>query len=40
MNLRIDKNSLEPAYIQLYNQLKNSIVSQAYPAGSRLPSKR
>lgn len=29
-----------PGYVQLYNQIKEDIVSGAYPYGSKLPSKR
>ena len=40
MNYRIDKNISEPAYIQLYEQLRGDIVSGVYPYGTRLPSQR
>ena len=36
----IDPNSAEPLYLQLYQQLKNDIITQALPAESKLPSIR
>lgn len=36
----IDKNKKEAAYMQLYKQLRDDIVSGAYKYGARLPSKR
>ena len=36
----LDRNSKTPIYLQLYELLKNDIVSGVYPFGSRLPSKR
>lgn len=32
--------SLKPVYVQLYESLRNDIVSGVYPLGSRFPSKR
>ncbi len=40
MKYNISKQSNKPAYLQLYNQLRNDIVSGAYSFGSKLPSKR
>ena len=40
MNYLIDKSSTEPAYLQLYKQLRSDIARNVYPAESRLPSKR
>ncbi|MCR4740749.1 MAG: PLP-dependent aminotransferase family protein [Lachnospiraceae bacterium] len=40
MNYKIDKNSKVPAYLQLYQYLRNDIIKGIYPYGSRLPSKR
>ena len=40
MNYRIEKNTSEPAYIQLYKLLVNDIVGGIYEYGSKLPSKR
>ncbi|MBE7066207.1 MAG: PLP-dependent aminotransferase family protein [Ruminococcaceae bacterium] len=40
MRYRIDSKSDKTAYIQLYEQLRNDIVSGAFPFGARLPSKR
>ncbi|MBR5799197.1 MAG: PLP-dependent aminotransferase family protein [Lachnospiraceae bacterium] len=40
MNLNIDRNSKLPAYVQLYNRLKEDIVKGIYGYGSKLPSKR
>ncbi|MBQ7598809.1 MAG: PLP-dependent aminotransferase family protein [Clostridia bacterium] len=40
MNYSIDKSSAEPAYLQLYKQLRSDIARNVYPAESRLPSKR
>lgn len=36
----IDNHSTTPLYLQLYEQLKNDIISCALPAGSKLPSIR
>lgn len=40
MNYSIEKNSAIPAYLQLYEQLRDDIVKAVYPFGSKLPSKR
>ena len=40
MNYRIDKNAGEPAYMQLYSQLREKIVGGVYRRGDKLPSKR
>ncbi len=40
MNYTIDKNSSEPAYIQLYRALVKDIVAGIYEYGTKLPSKR
>lgn len=40
MNIPIDFNSSVPVYMQIYNTLKNKIISGAFPYGTKLPSKR
>lgn len=40
MKYRIEKDSLQSAYLQLYHQLREDIVSGVYPNGKKLPSKR
>lgn len=40
MNCVIDFNSPVPAYMQLYQSLRSSIVSGIYPYGTKIPSKR
>lgn len=40
MNFILDENSVTPAYLQLYRHLVDDIVSDVYPYGSKLPSKR
>lgn len=40
MNYIIDGKSKTPAYLQLYNRIKEDIVKETYPNGSKLPSKR
>lgn len=40
MKYRIHENDRAPAYMQLYLQLRDDIVSGVYPYGSRLPSRR
>ncbi len=40
MKYRIDKNSKESAYMQLYRQIRRDITDGVYPEQSRLPSKR
>ena len=39
MNYTIEKGSV-PSYLQLYNRMKNDIVSGVYAFGTKLPSKR
>lgn len=40
MNYIIDYTSKVPAYMQLYQHLRQDIISGVYPLGSRIPSKR
>ena len=40
MKYRIDKTAHRPAYLQLYEQLREDIVKGVYPYRSKLPSKR
>lgn len=40
MKYRIEKDSPQSAYLQLYHQLREDIVSGVYPNGKKLPSKR
>lgn len=40
MKYIIDKNAKEPAYLQLYLQIREDITSGVYPPLSKLPSKR
>ena len=40
MRYIIDKTNSEPAYLQLYRQLRENIRRQVYPYGAKLPSKR
>lgn len=40
MKYKIDKNSKESAYMQLYRQIRRDITDGVYPEHSRLPSKR
>ena len=40
MKYLIDENANEPAYIQLYNQVRDDIIKGIYHFGSKLPSKR
>lgn len=40
MKYVIHKNNTEPAYLQLYRQIREDIVQQVYPYQSKLPSKR
>jgi len=40
MNYTINKKNCQPAYIQLYNQLRDDIISGIYSEGEKLPSKR
>ena len=39
MRYSIDRNSKQPAYMQLYLQMREDIVTGAYPYGTKLPSK-
>ena len=38
--LRIEPQSVCPLYLQLYNQLRQAILEQKLPVGTRLPSTR
>ena len=40
MKYIIDRTTGEPAYLQLYRQLRTDIAREVYPAGGKLPSKR
>ncbi len=40
MNFILDEKSVTPAYLQLYRHIVDDIVSDVYPYGSKLPSKR
>ena len=40
MKYAIEKKAGLPAYMQIYNQLRQDIASGLIPAGARLPSKR
>lgn len=40
MNISVDFSNDKPVYIQIYEILKNKIISGAFPCGSKLPSKR
>ena len=40
MKYLIDEQSKEPAYIQIYNQVRDDIINGIYPFNSKLPSKR
>ena len=40
MKYTVDPGAHESAYLQLYRQVRANIVSGAYPAGAKLPSKR
>ncbi len=40
MNVQIDNNTQEPAYIQLYRHLARDIAAGVYPPDTKLPSKR
>ena len=40
MEIYIDNNSNEPAYLQLYKKIVKDIVTDVYFYGSKLPSKR
>ena len=40
MKYAVDKHADKPAYLQLYEQLRNDIITGAIEPGARLPSKR
>lgn len=40
MRYQIEKQSKVPAYLQLYEQIRQEIISEVYPLDSKLPSKR
>ncbi len=40
MNYHIEKSLKQPAYLQLYEQLRRAITDGAFPYGGKLPSKR
>lgn len=40
MKYKVDRTGTDPAYIQIYRQLREDILDQALPAGAKLPSKR
>ena len=40
MRYVIEKKAAEPAYLQLYRQLRQDILQGVYPYGTKLPSKR
>ncbi len=40
MKYVIEKNNSMPAYLQLYNQIRDDIVKEVYPYKGKLPSKR
>ena len=40
MTYEIHKKDRDPAYLQLYRQLRDDVIRGVYPYGSRLPSKR
>lgn len=40
MKYRIDETQKAPAYIQLYNQIRDDIIKGIYPLNSKIPSKR
>ena len=40
MKYQIEKQSKVPAYLQLYEQIRQEIISEVYPLDSKLPSKR
>ena len=40
MNYKISKDSVTPAYLQLYNQIKDAIINGVYHFNCKLPSKR
>ena len=40
MFISIDRENAEPAYMQIYNEMRSRIISGAFIQGSKLPSKR
>ena len=40
MKYKVDKEGAKPAYLQLYEQIRDDIVGKVYPYGAKLPSKR
>ena len=40
MNYKILKGTRVPAYLQVYNQIKDDIINEVYQFNSKLPSKR
>ena len=40
MKYFLHKSNASPAYLQLYRQVRDNIIQQTYPFGSKLPSKR
>lgn len=40
MKYTVEKKSGKPAYVQIYNQLRQDIISGVLPKGAKLPSKR
>lgn len=40
MKYTIEKNGADPAYMQIYRQLRSDILDRTLPAGAKLPSKR
>ena len=40
MKYHIEKNEHTPAYLQLYRQVREDIIREIYPYGTKLPSKR
>ncbi len=40
MNYTIDKTNHTPAYLQLYRHVRDDIIGEIYPWGTKLPSKR
>ena len=40
MKYNIHKNDTIPAYLQLYKQVREDIITGIYPYGTKLPSKR
>ena len=40
MYIRIDRESREPAYMQIYREMRSRIIAGAFVQGAKLPSKR